>query len=449
MESSNKIKGYLNKVCDQIRWKKSHEIISEEMEDHIIDQKSAFMSEGLDEETATDKALLEMGDPIDVGTELDSLYRPKPEWSLIILTGILLFLGIIIRRFITYNNEMPPNLTKEIVYSIIGIGVMGIAYFLDFTILGKYPKTIYCGLILITIGSMVIYPFNPRLMGQFMYTKYMFLLFPTVFAGIIYNMRNKGYKGIIFYGIYFFIPAILCLKIPSLSILGLYSVICLILLTFAISKSLFNIKRLNAFLLVYIPTFILGLITIFSMKDYQLERIKNALNPSLDPHGGGYVGITIRNIIINAKLIGSNSNSNNIKDVLPSINTDFIVTNLIYTAGWLAFIVLMALVSVFIVKSIRTSLNQKGVLGSLVSMSVILTFIIQVLFYLITNFGLIYVDPIGFPLVSYGKTGLIINMFLIGIMLSVYKSKALSRNEERFIQKARKNRFLGFIQDKN
>lgn len=438
MEPSNKIKEYLNHVCAQIRWKKSHEIISDEMEDHIIDQKNAFMSKGLDEETATDKAILEMGDPIDVGTELDSVYRPNPEWSLIILTGILLLLGIIIRRFITYNNEMPPNLIREIVYSMIGIGVMGIAYFLDFTVLGKYPRIIYFGLILITIGSMVIYPFNPRLMGQFMYTKYMFLLFPTAFAGIIYNMRNKRYKGIIFCGIYFFIPAILCLRIPSLSILGLYSTICLILLTFAISKGWFNVKRLNAILLVYIPTIILGLFTILSMKGYQLDRIKNAFNPSLDPNGGGYVGITIRNIIINAKLIGSNPNSNNIKDVLPSINTDFILTNLIYTAGWLAFIGLMSLVLIFIAKSIRTSLNQKGILGSLVSASVIITLITQVMFYLVINLGLIYVDPIGFPLISYGKTGLIINMFLIGIMLSVYKTKALSSNEERFIKNTRK-----------
>jgi len=36
------------------------------------------MSQGLDEEATTDKAILEMEAPIDVGTELDGVYKPKP-----------------------------------------------------------------------------------------------------------------------------------------------------------------------------------------------------------------------------------------------------------------------------------------------------------------------------------------------------------------------------------
>lgn len=186
-----------------------------------------------------------------------------------------------------------------------------------------------------------------------------------------------------------------------------------------------------------------------SMKKYQLDRIRHALNPSLDPHGNGYIGVTIRGIITNAKSIGINENSKNIKDILPSINADFVLTNLIYTVGWLAFIALMALVLVFILKSIKTSLNQKGILGNLVSMSVVLTFIVQITFYLISNLGLIYIDSLGFPLISYGRTSLIINMFLIGIMLSVYKSKVLSSNEEKLIKRFRKNRFLHFLENKN
>lgn len=440
--SSNKTKEYLSKVCDQIRWKKSHEIISEEMENHIIDQTNTFISQGLDEEVARDKAILEMGDPISVGTELDSIYRPRPEWSIIILTGMLLVLGIIIRGFIIQDSQIPISLTREIVYSIIGIGIMGFAYFLDFTILGEYPRIIYFSLVLITIGSLVI---SPRLLGQSYYAKYMMLFFPTAFSGIIYEMRTKGYKGIIICGLYFLIPAILCLIIPSLSNLILYVAICLFLLTFAILKGWFNVKRLKAVILVYVPTSIFLLATVLSMKEYQIERIKYAINPYLDPHGNGYILVTLRNLLANSKIIGRNLSSSNIKEVLPAINTDFVVTNLIYSFGWLAFIGLIALVLLFIVKSTKVSLSQKGLLGRLVSMSVIASFSFQSIFYLINNLGLIYVDPIGFPLISNGKTSLMINMFLIGIMLSVYKSKALSSNEEKIIKKSRKNRYSQFL----
>lgn len=224
LESSNKIKEYLNEVCNQIRWKKSHEIISEEIENHIIDQKNTYLSQGMDVDNATDKAVLEMGDPIDVGTELDSVYRPKPEWSIIILTGLLLVLGIVVRRFIMQGIGIQRSFTMEIIYSLVGVGIMGFAYFMDFTILGKYPKTIYFSLVLITMVSMLV---SPRILGQSYYAKYMMLFFPTAFAGIIYDMRIKGYKGIVFCGIYFLIPAILCLIIPSLSNLILYMAICL------------------------------------------------------------------------------------------------------------------------------------------------------------------------------------------------------------------------------
>lgn len=54
------------------------------------DQKNAFIANGLDEETATDKAIKEMGDPILVGSEFDRMYRPKIEWRIIVWTGIAL-----------------------------------------------------------------------------------------------------------------------------------------------------------------------------------------------------------------------------------------------------------------------------------------------------------------------------------------------------------------------
>lgn len=75
LHRDTKIREYLNDVCNQIRWKKAHYIICEELENHIIDQKAAFVQMGMDEETATDKAIKEMGDPILVGSELDQTHR--------------------------------------------------------------------------------------------------------------------------------------------------------------------------------------------------------------------------------------------------------------------------------------------------------------------------------------------------------------------------------------
>ncbi len=62
----------------------------EEIENHLTDQKNSLLKEGFDEETATDKALTEMGDPVIVGEQLDHTHRPKPDWTLLALTGAML-----------------------------------------------------------------------------------------------------------------------------------------------------------------------------------------------------------------------------------------------------------------------------------------------------------------------------------------------------------------------
>ncbi|MFZ3131578.1 MAG: permease prefix domain 1-containing protein [Desulfosporosinus sp.] len=92
LQQPSKITEYLEAVRQQIRWKKAQSPVLEEIKNHIIDQKDAFISDGLNEEEATDRAIAEMGDPIVVGEQLDRAHRPR----LIGLgIGILLVLGIL------------------------------------------------------------------------------------------------------------------------------------------------------------------------------------------------------------------------------------------------------------------------------------------------------------------------------------------------------------------
>jgi hypothetical protein len=53
---------YLEAVREQIRWKRAQPMVLEEINNHINDQKNALIEEGLDEATATYKAITEMGD---------------------------------------------------------------------------------------------------------------------------------------------------------------------------------------------------------------------------------------------------------------------------------------------------------------------------------------------------------------------------------------------------
>ena len=76
MEKPETIREYLDAVQEQIRWKRARPVLARELEQHLTDQRDAFLEEGADLETAERLAVEEMGDPVRVGTELDRVHRP-------------------------------------------------------------------------------------------------------------------------------------------------------------------------------------------------------------------------------------------------------------------------------------------------------------------------------------------------------------------------------------
>ena len=47
------------------------------------------MAEGMDKTEAVEAAVREMGDPKETGRALDRVHRPKTDWRLIVLVGLL------------------------------------------------------------------------------------------------------------------------------------------------------------------------------------------------------------------------------------------------------------------------------------------------------------------------------------------------------------------------
>ena len=150
MQSNPKIEKFIDAIKEQIRWDKAKDFATDEIRDHVIDQQEEFVSEGIENEYALDLAIREMGDPIEIGTELDRTHRPKSQWSMFILVGILLIIGFVVRQIASgdINNYQPVD--RSIAATIIGTMMMFIAYYSDFTIIGKYPIGIYTGLTVIT-----------------------------------------------------------------------------------------------------------------------------------------------------------------------------------------------------------------------------------------------------------------------------------------------------------
>lgn len=445
MLSFEKIKEYTHTVCSQIRWEKAHSIISEEIENHIIDQRDAYVKNGTNEADATDKAIAQMGDPVTVGTQLDRTHRPRPQWGMLILTILMVILGIAIRiilssdsslRIIQYN-------PAQGIFVLAGIALLMIAYFADFTLIGKYPKTVYFSVLLLSVITLLA---SARFNGRAYHAAYCLLLFPVAFSAIVYSTRGKGYWGIVLCEFAFLLPTVIAVSVPTATGLLLLAISGLVILSVAIAKDWFMTKKLHSFILAYVPA--LGFIIFLSLKlfssPHAWNRIQAAFHPELYPRSFGYTVTVIKSLLENAKLLGCGTLPEQFaafdRFPLPEPNTDYLLTYIVFKMGWLVFGVIMGMLTVFIVKGFIMCFKQKSVLGLLVSISVLLTFTFQVINYVIYNLGFGLLGPLSLPLFSYGNTALMINLALIGLMLSVFRCGDIAK--DKYIRASSKYNFI-------
>ena len=88
---------YLYTLTEQIRCKMARGTIEQEINDHIEDQKAEFLSEGMSQTEAEEAAIREMGDPVEVGLEMDRIHRPTMAWGMIALIVGLSLAGYLLR----------------------------------------------------------------------------------------------------------------------------------------------------------------------------------------------------------------------------------------------------------------------------------------------------------------------------------------------------------------
>lgn len=425
---SDEIKKYSATVCEQIRWKKAHFSIAKEIEDHLCDQRDYYLSEGEEEETATQKAILEMGDAVNVGVALDKAYKPKPQWMLILLTVALMLVGTGSSYLIDSSGATFKNFS--IVPHIIALVIFFVAYFLDFTALAKYPKACYFLILILSIvgfilGSEVNGKASFFFAGSRVNLSYLTLIFPLAYSLLIYSMRNKGAKGILLCGIGYVPYGIILLLVPFTTGFVLYTFSALILLFVTIRRGWFDVSKRQGLIMLLIPTALwaISMMTMFLLQPYRLQRLRILLDPSSDPRG--YRTVMIRQLISSAAFIGKGAIPQQFESNATSIlgiDVDLIITLLIHNFGWIVFIGILLLFAVFTILGFYYVSKQRSVLGLLVSLSILLIFVMQTVSYIAGNLGYGLLAELSLPLISYGRTALFLNAGLIGIMLSVFRT---------------------------
>lgn len=180
------------------------------------------------------------------------------------------------------------------------------------------------------------------------------------------------------------------------------------------------------------------------------RRIQVMLHPAFDPTGYGYIGTVIQRFLSHSQFIGegmplSGFEKYTVLQILPDVNTDFLLTYLIYRFGWIVLIGTIGIFSAFIIRALILCKKQKSVLGFLVSLAIISTFALQCVIYIASNLGFFLLSPLSLPLISYGGQALVINMCLIGFLLSVFRTGDLVRDQAGVAVVAKSSHFIQYV----
>ena len=105
---------FIDKVLSHVKFKFDHEAIREELEEHMEDMLEDFKEEGMDSKEAMASAVLHMGDPDEIGEQLNKTHKPLlgTVW-LLSKTAAIIMIVITILSVIGSGVSIISNLTDD------------------------------------------------------------------------------------------------------------------------------------------------------------------------------------------------------------------------------------------------------------------------------------------------------------------------------------------------
>ncbi len=424
------MEGYLRTVGEQIRWKRARPVVLRELGQHLADQRDAFAAEGKTTGDAERLAVEEMGDPVIIGTELDRVHRPKPQWGLLMMTMALALVGGGLRIWAAIAGEAYPlgDVIRTAVALAEGTACLLGAYFLDYTWLLRHARWVYGGALVLGLLSLWL---SPNINKASYYTRYVVLLYPTVYAVWLYHCRGKRWKGLAF-ALLGGIPlaAVTCLA-PYMMGLMLLMIVGLILLLAAAGTDWFGIGRgKTAAAVLGAGAALAGCAAwMFWKHGFARSRLALFLHPEADPLGAGYQAVMVRKTLAVSRWLGTGDWSaahilDSYERTVPAWETDFLLTTMIYRLGWLPFFLLVLAAAGLLVWLFRKCLRQRNQAGRLIALSVAVLLGVQMICSVLMNLGYVLFAA-AMPLIV-GNLASVVAMGLIGLTLSVFREEQIA-----------------------
>jgi rod shape determining protein RodA len=193
------------------------------------------------------------------------------------------------------------------------------------------------------------------------------------------------------------------------------------------SMVLFMGIRFKALLFMFIAVLLAVIPAWYSLHDYQKRRVKVLLNPESDPQGSGWHIQQSKIAVGSGQIFGKGflQGTQTQLEFLPERTTDFVFCVLAEEAGFAGSLFIIGLYAVFIYRLLRVALRSKEVFPALLSFGIA----VMIFFHVLVNIGMVIglfpIVGLPLPLLSYGGSALVSNLFSVGIVLGVSMRRLL------------------------
>ncbi len=434
-----KLDEYLQTVSEQIRYTKIRPTVTAELKNHILDQAEAYEERGAFPEEALERAVREMGDPVETGVALDRIHRPQMNWGIVIAIGIIsiLSVGIFYAADIVARDAYPWQ--RQATFVLAGFLLMLLVYRLDYSILGKWcwkPAVVFLSIMIL---GLAIWGFEVgganrwiSIRGLWISVPEAMLLYIPLFGAALYSFRGEGYGVLLKVIPLILVPVGFVWLTPTLSNALILFVSLFSLFIFAVWKDWFCISKkivlgISCSTLVLSPIALLAYFY-FLGEPYQADRIRAFFNPA-DPRD--YIANIAQNMRVSSSMIGSSERSVYYLVNGPTTDflTDYILVAMCSIYGTLLTVAMVTVLVLIIMKVFRISMTQKNQLGMIVGMGCGIAFLTKTAASVLINLQLIPYVSISMPFLSYGGSGTIVSYILLGLVLSVYRYKNILPKE--------------------
>lgn len=424
-----RIETYLNTVGEQIRWKRARPALLRELRTHALEQLDACLEAGMEEESAQAETVRQLGDPLTVGRELDSVHRPRPQWGLLALITALALAGTLLYLFLMPGGHvmgrLPPAPEKTLLFFGLGMAGLWLGYFLDYTRLGRWAAALY-GLTL--AAGVLLLCFGREVNHAAIDLRRFSLLFPLAYGLLLYALRGRGWTG--------FMLALLGAA-PLLLLTGLApSMLGLILLLFSggvllllcVREDHFGLGRRAGLGAFWTLAALVLILFALSLGRPLLHRLELGLHPELDPQGMGYLPHILRLALSGAQWWGEGQLGGSLAGLdywktVPLAEADAFLVTVIHFLGLIPALLLLAALLGLLLWLTAKAVRQKNFLGRLVAAAVLPALGLQMLFSVLLNFGLVFTGA-DCPLLMMNFNS-VMDLALLGLLLSVFRESSL------------------------